>query len=886
MSFIETPEQEAARINAASGDPEGITADQVARNRQLNSSLTSAFGFNNTTTTGGGVTVRRAGDLGQDNDTKKPDGTNASETPVQSTLPEGSAERVTDLKDESAEDKIENEQSSIKEGESNSTSSRPPGTQIKIVPNPLLNFASYSPLWTMACLTKEQFNNPLLYRNNDSALSGIIFSSGGRYDSQRSRTSSGAPEFFVNNFKMISVISPSPKTGNQNAIKFEFDIIEPYSMGLLLQSMQSAAISNKYVSYLDNTPYVLKLEFKGYDETMTPIRIVKPKYFVMKLTKVKFSVNEQGSLYKVEAVPFNHQVLSDVFNVSYTDLSLTGNTVAEVCNKLMEVLNKNEKTLKDEGKLDHPDEYVIEFPEDAQVSSVFNKPVSEPTSATTDPGEVPGVTVVTSKPASSETLDYDPNDIGASDFGFAKSAAGNYNFASESKVIDPISGKVFKDRIKIDPKQRQFLFPQSQKLTDIITQTVLNSRYAKDVSNPKRIDEAGLVRWFKLDVQMQFLEFDAKIGDFAKKIIYRVIPYKVHSSIFANPNSAPPTKNLEKIITKKYDYIYTGQNSDVLNFNIEINNLFYSGINPNSESQNVYRNNPDARPAEQDSEKTEVGEGPAQKAQTSQFGRRRVFKDPSALKAESSGNPDKDVPQKVAEAFHRAFIQGTSADLINVDLEIIGDTYWLVDTGMANYFSPTQPGSELITEDGSANYENSDVFIFITFKTPADVDTIGLYRWPGDGKVSPFSGIYRVTRCENIFENGMFKQRLRCIRLPLQSFDFGGETVPVDKTNTFAIKIGEKKPSQTSLTQNTSLPTIDTETNIPVPPVPAELPTISTPLSINPFDRFINRLGDPNAPPYTGDDPIVRARLGLPPVEVNQGTGAFGEDVSPGDLPQ
>jgi hypothetical protein len=32
------------------------------------------------------------------------------------------------------------------------------------------------------------------------------------------------------------------------------------------------------------------------------------------------------------------------------------------------------------------------------------------------------------------------------------------------------------------------------------------------------------------------------------------------------------------------------------------------------------------------------------------------------------------------------------------------------------------------------------------------------------------------------------------------------------------------------------------------------------------LDSAINSLGDPNAPPYTGDDPIIRARLGLPPV--------------------
>jgi hypothetical protein len=50
-TYPETPEEEAARINAASGDPDGITAEQVANNRQLNESLTGAF------TTGGGLSI-------------------------------------------------------------------------------------------------------------------------------------------------------------------------------------------------------------------------------------------------------------------------------------------------------------------------------------------------------------------------------------------------------------------------------------------------------------------------------------------------------------------------------------------------------------------------------------------------------------------------------------------------------------------------------------------------------------------------------------------------------------------------------------------------------------------------------------------------------------
>ena len=47
-TYPETPAEEAARINRASGDPEGITAEQVANNRQLNESLTAGFGFSGT----------------------------------------------------------------------------------------------------------------------------------------------------------------------------------------------------------------------------------------------------------------------------------------------------------------------------------------------------------------------------------------------------------------------------------------------------------------------------------------------------------------------------------------------------------------------------------------------------------------------------------------------------------------------------------------------------------------------------------------------------------------------------------------------------------------------------------------------------------------------
>jgi hypothetical protein len=36
--------------------------------------------------------------------------------------------------------------------------------------------------------------------------------------------------------------------------------------------------------------------------------------------------------------------------------------------------------------------------------------------------------------------------------------------------------------------------------------------------------------------------------------------------------------------------------------------------------------------------------------------------------------------------------------------------------------------------------------------------------------------------------------------------------------------------------------------------------------AVSPLDKLVNKLNDPNAPPYTGNDPTIRARLGLPPL--------------------
>lgn len=677
--------------------------------------------------------------------------------------------------------------------------------------NPMEDFATSTILWTLAALTPAQFNNPASYRNSPQELQNVVFSSGGRFDNQRVNTLFGAPEYFVNNFVMNSIIGANEKTGNSNAIKFTFDIVEPQSMGLLLQSMQAAAINAGYLSYLDNCPYVLRMDIQGFDELGVAISSIKPKFFVLKLVSMKFTVNEGGSTYKVEGIPYNHQAFSDAINVTYNDLKIAGDSkslgvVAEVlqtsADGLTAVLNRNEQKLKAEQKITETDVYVIQFPKTSSdwYSSGGNK--EQIKSATVDPNATPPSIVIGSATKAVPQALLPMNEIGISDLGFDQLKGGANTFKRAGDTIDEKTGLVKREGMTIDPKLRAFQFGQGQSLTAIMNQVILSSKYAYSAINDKVTPE-GFIKWFKLDAQIELLKLDTLIGDFAKKITYRVVPYYIHQSIFSNVNAAPVGYHeLMKKVVKEYQYIYTGQNVDVMRFDIDINNLFFTGANPSPENEASKTSNNDQTSAETRNPTTGTGKGQAPASQAAQLGRARPKRDPRLLKGYKGGSGTKSVEQNVAETMQQAFLSGNSADLISVNLEIMGDPYWLVDSGIANYFAEAPSPTSQITNDGTMNYESGNVYIYLTFKTPVDInETTGLYKFSDEGKESPFGGIYRVVACENTFADGQWKQKLKCLRMPGPQ---GPEVTEEDKTGTVtpvdaqAIDVKEQEAPKTS----------------------------------------------------------------------------------------
>lgn len=651
-------------------------------------------------------------------------------------------------------------------------------------PNVLEQFASYTYLWTLCCLEPNQFNNPNSYRGKPGALKNIVISSAGRYDEQRARTANGTPEYYIDNVTMATRLA-GQDAGWTNVTEFTFDVYEPYSMGLFYQSLQAAALDAGYPQYLGNTPFLLKCEFVGFDDEgrLFSSKEALAKYFTLVLTDSEMKVDEGGSRYKVTGKPYHHKGYDDGSNTYPVDLTVTGTTVKEVLSNgkssLMNALNRSQFELADTGQIGVPDLYEIVFPVDwSDDVGLSNGLTTETLRAMLDLNAYKGPTVGST--ITFDTVDFGQGPIGSSSMGFSATSGGNYLFKDAADMVDPKTGRIQRDNMSIDPTKRSFTFGKLTPITNIIKLIVLASEYCTKNLKPEAIDpKTGLVNWFRVDVQIDLLDFDKKRNQRARKYIYRVVPFKVSAEHLKNPTSATAgTEGREKVCSKRYDYLYSGQNNDILKFDLVFNGMFRTGSLPRPPQQHSSIQNTDNQSAAETKRlaaKTQSGSAPESSA--SETGSPTVMPDYKIKTGSFSG--EKNVGQIIADAFQNAF-QNASQDMVNVKMDILGDPYYLSDSGICSKYLGEFGPNEQITSDGTMNWQGTEVFCYITFRNPIEPNLGttgkgGLFNFPKGQWVSPYSGLYRVLGVENRFSGGVYQQTLDLNRVVNQSFDFKGK---------------------------------------------------------------------------------------------------------------
>ena len=676
---------------------------------------------------------------------------------------------------------------------------------VGIQPNVLEQFTSYSTIFTISALTSNQINFPessSSYKNNQ--LGQIILrSAAGKPDNrvatayQSAANPSGKFDFYIDNIEIGSLITYDKRTKGTNSTNMSFDILEPYSLGMFLQAVQlaAAAVSDQgvAVNYTD-IPYLLTIEFIGYDSAgnIVPVDDVLNRHIPFSFSNIDMDISASGCRYKIQAVPYNESAVSDAVNVLKSDFKVSGTTVQEILqsgpNSLQRWLNERTTEMakqgSETGKEEYvPDEIVIIFPKDGAKISSTELGDDDGQSVKTNPGDAAANAGVTNKLSlnktstavggtagsvkllvqNSESL----NDIGKSKMGFDLNTGGDSQLKPKNQIqTNPDKPNSRKNNV-YDPKDKVFKFTQGTSIINAITEILLMSEFCKkSVAEPS--NKAGLKSWFRIETQVFNLKPIAGNNNRAKipkLYVFKVVEYLVHEHRFKPPSTqSVGYEELKKNAVKEYNYIYTGKNVDIINFNIQLkagmSTTAYA--DKNALSGSVYGQingqgvESSGQPTNDESNKNAVEKGVPNAVVGEQY--RRY--------TNAGGGPNDDYRSLVAKNFYEALLN-SQGDMTTAEIEIIGDPYYIADSGMGNFSDLPVNFNE--NENGSMNYQSGEVDVIINFRTPTDYNSLtGTMDFINGVENTGFSGLYQVQQVTNNFKNGKFIQTLKTIRRPIQ----------------------------------------------------------------------------------------------------------------------
>jgi len=688
-------------------------------------------------------------------------------------------------------------------------------TVVGATENILKGFASFNYRVTLACLTVNELNFPdSTYRVKEPEVT-VLRSGGGAPGKALTayETSDAQLEYFIDEINVDTIIAPTSRTRTSNATVSSFTVTEPYSMGLFLQTMMIAANNAGHADYL-KAPYALIIEFLGYDDNGKAFEGGKlaRRVFPIKINKVDFDVTASGSVYNVTAHAWNESSLSTAAQVTRSDITITGDTVQELLQggplSLTNILNQRIRTkTESEPNPITKDEYIIMFPKELSSSLGLNPNAvgGQPQNATMTVEDYYRRTGATNSPSDlappgRQSLENDfnayrelftdnnisrqirriaestelANDIAKGTIAQSMAEGGAVPFGVE-KYIQNENGTYTADNITISNNFRTFQFPQGTSIEQVIEEIVILSTYGQEAATQFEPDNEGMIPWFRIQTQC-FLVPDEEVrsvsGENPKVYVYAVVPYRVHSSQFKN--SSQPSVGIEERkaqAAKTYDYIYTGQNDDIIDFEINFNNAFFKAVNTNLNGSGTSRTQTrDGTNNAQDSQFTPTAGSAGSNSLT---GNSNVIESGNSNTTGQGGGSDRESPAiQVARNFNEAIVN-SNVDLITMELTILGDPYYLADTGQGNYSSPS--AAKAYTADGTMDYQRSEVEVLVNFRTPIDYNpTTGGMTFPQDSiPVKAFSGLYKVNTVKNQLSGGKFTQVLELIRRPKQDDDVG-----------------------------------------------------------------------------------------------------------------
>jgi hypothetical protein len=415
--------------------------------------------------------------------------------------------------------------------------------------NPLHNYASYTYTWSLWWLDVNDYN-ALTSSQVDSAVtyqlgynSYVVAEDAGLYPDRRLPSTAGL-NYYIQDVEFTTVIGLNKKSKGTNMIEGDFTIVEPYGVTLIDSLLMASNSDGQFKNYLQQ-PYMLELNFTGYDDNGDPIgreyANIFRKRFPIKIIECKFSVGVKGTEYKLKFVPTGGgDAHSDQFRTLPLNVSITAKTVNEFFNGDPDA--KPKPTLGLVGAL--KDFYA------AEVSSQ-RRTVADEFKFVFD------------------------DDIGKSSIVSDKLtplAQGNPDGFKQTGAVAP----------GIDLSKNTFNIPKGTTYTDIINKVLaqsdwlINKQLGLEKPEKKESQETSVFNAFKVITGSTFLDYDKNRNTYGKLITYKI---HQHPTWKTDHPDLPQLSDSTPYTSKEYNYIYTGKNIDIIDFKLQFDTTFYTAVN-------------------------------------------------------------------------------------------------------------------------------------------------------------------------------------------------------------------------------------------------------------------------------------------------------------------
>jgi hypothetical protein len=652
------------------------------------------------------------------------------------------------------------------------------------VPNPLHNLASYSyalSLWWLdpadiaalgQCVDVDAAVN---FKISDKSY--VLAEDSGLYPDRRMPTTGGL-NYYLQDVTIKTHIQPSVNTGNSNLLECTFTIKEPYGCSL----MNAIVVQSAGKDYIQQ-PLMLQIEFFGYDDQGNQIPTTQTelyrKRYTITFADIKIKLDKGGTEYVVTAKPYNHGAYKEIHAKFPKAVTITAGTFGEFFTKLADEYNAHWRDQVSRGLAQYADELKFDIDPDIANSSIVNP----------------------------DTMPLSRSSPNKHDVDFKKAPFPVTN----GEDINAIIQRMFAECSFFVEDQLGLNLSKEQKNKNLATITNTFKTTVQAIN--QGITGSGAV----------VVGATERVSDIQQSRDAYQFTYKIHQYATiggTHPLDTSALADSRPYTAKRYKYIYTGENIDIINFSADFNTSFYTAVLANNYNAAAAQVTADS--ANQNLAQYAPATG---LALTPSFLINTILPDfkytpilvPNRIhlittnQNISSGHGGR----AAAVTANDVLTAKQSADMLEVKLEIVGDPTllkqddWLYSP--SPNLSPIYSGwdsmsqYEFATKYGHLRMDTQEVYIRLDINTPLDIDTEYLnsgLMYPPLGEdntlTSLFSGQYKLLRITSTFSRGVFKQTLETARITNQEIP---NAVP---ESTDATSISQKNQRESNSTNSTN----------------------------------------------------------------------------------